>query len=111
MGDLGTQRRDQDPARHRRCPVCADGQALFEQSRRRRRRLPGTGRAPRRSFAVRPESLDSGQQVEDRLESCWPMMYARRCAAYGPRELVIAHRLPDLRRSPRAASSQLLLRR
>ncbi len=67
MGDLGAQRRDQDPGRHRRRPGLHRGQGAVHRPRPTGPRRPG-----RRQTAAllrgAAKSLDSGQQVEDRLE-------------------------------------------
>ena len=87
MGDLGAQRRDQDPGRHRRRPGLHRGQGAVLGRRRPGAELPASSQvaALLRGAA---KSLDSGQQVEDRLEVVLADDVRAAMGTYGPRELV-----------------------
>ena len=83
--------------------VCIEGKALFTRSAENAE-AAGDTKVPR-YFAV-PPSLDSGQQVEDRLEVVLADEVRAAMSRYGPRELVSPTRIT---RSSSIAVRPLLL--
>ena len=100
VGDLGAQRRDQDPGRDRRRPGLHRGQGPVHRLGRAGRRRPGDSQtaALLRGAA---KSLDSGQQVEDRLEVVLADDVRGAMATLRTARAGLPHPgLPDLRRPP-----------